>query len=451
MRPPARSRPTAGPEPTQQPAQLSTDRMSTTSPWVPYPVSRPPCAVPSKAASSHPRGCGRGWATGCSRGTARRGRRPGQVEVAHRVGLPVLAAGQHPPLASPSGRPGRAAAWCPRTPATAVSTARRVSASSVAPGGERGPEAEVARRHDVPDQPAVPVADQVRVPDADRRHAGGRARRAGGVSRTCWPRVRSASESASVIRIGREVSKSPQVLVASSHRLPSRTRWQAWSPKTPGSSGRRKNRSPRCASPSVTGSSAHTEVCAVSKNPGPALVAVSSSRPSSRWYVVPSTWVARRRSRSPSWPKRPHRWVAGAARGAERAQPVLVTGVEVAGEVEPGARGPAVRAVGQRGDVGPGEREPEGADRCAGPGEGAVPWRSAPTSSRGERRTARPAHPRGEQDPAVAPGPGSWRASTTTSRAVRRTATGCPSTTRRLDRDVRRGGTAGGQVVLRRG
>ena len=77
-------------------------------------------------------------------------------------------------------------------------------------------------------------------------------------------------------------SKSPQVLVATSHRAPSRTRWVAWSPYTPGLSGRRKNRSARCSGSQPSGSSDQTLVWAASKKPGPAEVAVNSSRPPSR-------------------------------------------------------------------------------------------------------------------------------------------------------------------------
>ena len=99
-------------------------------------------------------------------------------------------------------------------------------------------------------------------------------------------------------------SKSPHVLVATSHRSPSRTTWVAWSPYTPGRSGRRKNRSPVCRSSRVSGESRHRLVWPLSKKPGPAEVALSQRSPSSR-SGVPSAWLTSRRSRSPSWPKPP--------------------------------------------------------------------------------------------------------------------------------------------------
>ena len=133
------------------------------------------------------------------------------------------------------------------------------------------------------------------------------------VSRTWRPRSRSASDSARVTRNPdgvrrparvRGCSKSPHVLVATSQRPSRRSRWVAWSPKTPGRSGRRKYRSAAWATSTATGSKRHTLVWAVSKNPGPAEVAVSQRLPSSR-SGVPCSSVTKRTSRRPSWPKPP--------------------------------------------------------------------------------------------------------------------------------------------------
>ena len=99
-------------------------------------------------------------------------------------------------------------------------------------------------------------------------------------------------------------SKSPHVLVATSQPPSVRTRWVAWSPKTPGRSGLRKNRSAECVTSRASGSKRQTLVWAVSKNPGPADVAVSHSAPSSR-TGRPSSPVTKRVSRRPSWPNPP--------------------------------------------------------------------------------------------------------------------------------------------------
>ena len=120
------------------------------------------------------------------------------------------------------------------------------------------------------------------------------------VSRTWTPVVTSAVVSARVTPTeasGRRPStKSPQVLVATSQPAPSRTTWVAWSPKTPGRSGLRKNRSASCRSRRRSSSSDQTLVCPVSKKPGPALVALSSRRPSRRTGVPSaSRWTGRAR------------------------------------------------------------------------------------------------------------------------------------------------------------
>ena len=196
------------------------------------------------------------------------------------------------------------------------------------------------------------------------------------------PRVRSAVDSASVVVTVASLwarSKSPQVLVATSHRSPSRTRCVAWSPYAPGRSGRRKNRSARCSRRQPSGSSAHTPVCAASKKPGPALVAVTSRRAPSR-TGVPSASVTRRRSRRPSCPKAPastgpsprdSTWspaVKASSRGSSRSRQVVA-----------GAGHPATRLLGERRDLRPGQRQAErlGRHRQAAEAPAAVSGRAA--------------------------------------------------------------------------
>ena len=187
------------------------------------------------------------------------------------------------------------------------------------------------------------------------------------VSSTWVPCSRSASDSARVTRnpagvrrparvVG--VSKSPHVLVATSQRPSLRTRWVAWSPKTPGRSGRRKNRSAECSTSSASGSSRHTLVCAVSKNPGPAEVAVSHRAPPSR-SGRPSSSVTNRTSRSPSWPNAAGDAAAVGELDRRARQRRLVAGVEPLAQVVPGAGDPRARLAGPGRHVRPGQAQAE--------------------------------------------------------------------------------------------
>ena len=162
------------------------------------------------------------------------------------------------------------------------------------------------------------------------------------------------------------------MLAASSQRSPSRSRCAAWSPYTP-PGARRRNRSARCSSSSVSGSSDHTEQCPVGKPPGPALVAVSSTRPS-RTYGDPSASLTSRRSRSPSWPNGP----SLVTRRGQPGQPVLVVDVVPVGEVVARPRHPRPGLPRERGDLRPGQRQRHRLDRRLRPAAAPAPVRGRP-------------------------------------------------------------------------
>ncbi len=245
-------------------------------------------------------------------------------------------------------------------------------------------EPEEPARADVADQPPVVLADQVRVPHGDRREPVGRQRQLGGVEHVlAVEQVDRASTDASVtrsvddpVRSARVVgcSKSPHVLVATSHRSPSRTTWVAWSPYTPGRSGRRKNRSPRVPQlQGVGGEAPQARVAAVEEartgrgraQPEVALVAQRRAV-----GVADEPEVAQPQLAEAARHRRP-----GGQLDAQRGQGRLVVqqgDVDVVAQVPTGSRDPRALLAGPGGEVGAGEGQPQ-LGRILGPSHPPAP------------------------------------------------------------------------------
>ena len=357
--------------------------MKTTSPWVPYPGSGPPYGVPLKR--DHQPGVA---GVGSERrprdvGGVRRVEGAGlaQVEVEDRVAPRRPRGPSRPSLASTRQAPSRCSSVVPSVASRPVAAPRRTSASSVGPVASAGWKRKNAGALTKPDQPAVvgraPGAGPTRRPSA--------ARRSGSASGRVSSRWRPVSRSAVVSRQRRPTrtrragvrSKSPQVLVATSHRSPSRSRWVAWSPNAPGRSGRRKNRSERWVQLERRRVELpHRGVCGVEEaRPGagrgqqhPPVEAVR--RPVG---VADQPDVAQPELAEPAGAQ-PGRRTAGAA--GESGQPGLVAGVDPPARGRPAPRAVQVPSAERRedGHVGAGQ----GQRRARRTGPSGRPWRRRP-------------------------------------------------------------------------
>ena len=348
------------------------------------------------------------------------------VEVEDREARPLPArrvaavAGEH----QPSGRRPRPA-WCPRWRVRSVAAPSRRRSSRDGPPASAGWKSKnrraltkptshsSSRRTRCGSQTAIESSPSV----GQRQLAGCRGRgvpcsrsAVGLGERDPQPRRRTTSGAR------RRVSKSPHVLVATSHPPPSRTRWVAWSPKTPGRSGRRKKRSARCAQVEASpGRARHTAgVGGVEEARSGAGGGQQRPGRRPRRYGVPSASVTNRTSRSPSWPKPPAR---SRSTGPRRPSPASQASSRVSTRPRRSTRARAIqarrlageaRSRGCRSGSAPSSvdrtcRGGRAVARCGGraaPGRDleAGPGRRRTTRSAGRRRTPARAHrprPRG--------------------------------------------------------